>query len=263
MTRALLFDLDDTLIREEPAAVAAFEATAQAAAALCGEVDVAALALDARKRARELWSCASTYAYCRSIGMSSWEGLWCRFEGHWPEVRALRQWAPTYRRETWRLALADQGLTDQELAEQLAERFGIERRVRHEVFEDVTATLESLQAWCTVALVTNGASCLQREKLEASGLSQYFDAVVISAEVGVAKPEPSIFTHALSQLGSTREDGVMIGDSLARDVEGAVAAGLRAVWINRVGVPRPEGRPHFVEISTLTDLPKVLDLTLG
>ena len=109
-----------------------------------------------------------------------------------------------------------------------------------------------------MALVTNGAACLQREKLSASGLSDSFEAVVVSADLGVAKPDASVFEHALSQLGVRPDDAVMVGDSIAKDVDGALAAGLRAVWVNRSGHPVPPDRPDLVEISTLSDLPSVL-----
>jgi putative hydrolase of the HAD superfamily len=109
-----------------------------------------------------------------------------------------------------------------------------------------------------LALITNGASCLQREKLTAAGLDDYFDVVVISGEFGVGKPERSIFEHTLSLLGSDREHAVVIGDSLARDVDGAIAAGLSAVWVNCSGRSRPENRPGLVEIAKLSDLPGAL-----
>ena len=102
------------------------------------------------------------------------EGLWCRFEGDGDELAGLRRWAPEYRREAWRRALADQGVADDALAEELGERFGTERRARHEVFADVPAALAA--AGVPLALVTNGASCLQREKLAGSGLADRFDA---------------------------------------------------------------------------------------
>lgn len=130
--RALLFDLDDTLMVEESAAAAAFEATAGLASERCN-IDPGALASGARSRARELWYAAPAHGYCMRVGISSWEGLWCRFEGEGSDVRALRERSPTYRREAWRLALADQGVDDAGLAEELAERFPTERRARHEV----------------------------------------------------------------------------------------------------------------------------------
>jgi putative hydrolase of the HAD superfamily len=220
--RAILFDLDDTLVVEDPAAV--------------------------RTRARELWRAAPTFDYCRRIGISSSEGLWCRFEGDGPETRWLREWSPAYRREAWRLALADQGIGDAGLAEQLGERFGVERRGRHEVFDDVVDALTTLGESHTLGLVTNGASCLQREKLAASGLGAHFAAVVVSAEFGAGKPEPAIFRHALSELGCS--SGVMVGDSVERDIDGALAAGLGAVWLNRSGEPRPARQLR--EISPLS-----------
>jgi putative hydrolase of the HAD superfamily len=258
MTRALLFDLDETLIVDEQAVVAALEATAGLARER-HDIDPSALARATRTRARELWRTGPEHEYCMSIGITSSEGLWCRFDGDRPETRALREWAPGYRRSAWRLALADQGVIDGPLSEELAERFGLERRARHEVFDDVGAVLDELSDSATLALITNGASDLQREKLEASELGDRFAAVIVSAEFGIGKPDPTIFEHALAQLGADKRDAVMVGDSVDRDVDGAVAAGLRGVWINRFGERRPDGRPDLVEISTLTELPAALE----
>jgi putative hydrolase of the HAD superfamily len=144
------------------------------------------------------------------------------------------------------------------LAEELGERYGRERRARHDRFADVPACLDELRDSHKLALITNGAPCLQGEKLTAAGLDDYFDVVVVSGEFGVGKPNPSIFEHALSLLGSDREHAVMIGDSIARDVDGAVAAGLRGVWVNRSGQPRPADRPDLVEVTTLSDLSAAL-----
>jgi putative hydrolase of the HAD superfamily len=204
-------------------------------------------------------------------------------------VQALRDWFPTYRREAWRLALADQGLDDPQLAEELGEHFARERRARHEVFADAAEVLGQVQESYSLALVTNGAACLQREKLAASGLSEFFEVVVVSADVGAAKPDALIFEHVLSRLGATADGAVMIGDSIPKDIDGALAAGLGAVWVNRDGGrpaanredlsdradptgcedphdradhtdgEDPPGRNDFLEIATLSDLPEVLE----
>ena len=253
--RALLFDLDDTLVVEKAAAAASFEASAQVAAARYDDVNPAALAANARSRARELWYAAPTHDYCTRIGISSWEGLWCRFEGDGPDERSLRTWSPTYREESWRLALADQGIDDPPLAKLLAERFGEERRARHEVFADAVEALDALKDSYALALVTNGAACLQREKLAASGLSVYFDAVVVSADLGIAKPDAAVFEHTLSLLGVAPSRAVMVGDSITKDIDGALRAGLKAVWVNRNGSAPPRDRSDLTEISTLSDLP--------
>lgn len=263
MRSALLFDLDDTLMVEEPAATAAFGATAEVAAERY-EIDPSILAVEARSRARELWYAAPTHEYCMRVGISSWEGLWCRFEGDGPEARALRDWSPTYRREAWRLALADQEVDDSQLAKELAEQFSVERRARHEVFADAVSSLGELKESHSLALVTNGAACLQREKLAASGLGEFFEAVVVSADLGVAKPDASIFEYTLSQLGVDSNHAVMVGDSISKDVDGALAAGLRAVWLNRNGSSAPSGLVTPIEISTLANLSRALaDLDRG
>ena len=93
------------------------------------------------------------------------------------------------------------------------------------------AALEAVAESYSLALVTNGASCLQREKLQAVGLSEYFESVVVSSDLGVAKPSVAIFAHALDQLRVKGEHATMVGDSLTRDVEGAIAAGLRGIWL--------------------------------
>jgi len=255
--RALLFDLDDTLVVQESAEVASFEATARLAAAH-HPVDERALAISARSEARELWLAAPTYPYCVRVGISSWEGLWCRFEGDEPHSIWLRSWSPTYRRETWARALALQGVDDMALAEELGDRFALERRSRHEVFGDVLPALIALAESYILAIVTNGASCLQREKLAASELNDYFACVVVSGDLGVGKPDGTIFRFALSRLGVDAGRATMIGDNLARDVDGARAAGLGSVWVNRSHVPRPEGRRGMLEISTLSDLAPIV-----
>jgi putative hydrolase of the HAD superfamily len=251
MVRAVLLDLDDTLVVEEAAAVGSFAAAAEAAGP---DLDAAALALAARGRARELWRAAPAYPWAARIGISSWEALWCRFEGAGPQLRELRAWAPWFRREAWRLALTEQGVDDPALAEELGERFGVERRARHETFADAEPALHALrEAGSALVLVTNGASCLQREKLAGSGLAGLLDAVVVSGDVGTGKPDPRIFARAVAAAGARPREAVMVGDNVAKDVEGALAAGLDAVWLNRDARPRPDGFAGR-QIATLGEL---------
>jgi putative hydrolase of the HAD superfamily len=243
---------------EEPAAVAAFEASAVHAGSR-HPLDTTALALAARAKARQLWLAAPTHPYCRRVGISSWEGLWCRFEGEHQSLRSLRDWSGTYRREAWRLALAEQQIDDTVLAGELGERFCAERRARQEVFSDAPEALRRLAVSHTLGLLTNGASCLQREKLACSGLSSYFQAVVVAGEFGASKPDPAIFEHTLALLGARPEDACMIGDNLTRDIEGANAAGIAGIWLNRGPQPAPAHRELHREISSLAELPALLE----
>ena len=89
--------------------------------------------------------------------------------------------------------------------------------------------------------------------------SAAFGAVVISGEVGRAKPDASVFTLALDELGGARENVWHVGDSLRTDVAGAQAAGLTAVRLTRRGVHRtdPDPKPDY-EIRSLAELAALL-----
>ncbi len=252
-TAALLFDLDDTLLADEAASDAAFLATCGYAGERYAEIETHSLAQIAGREAHHLWKASATYAYCHAIGISAYEGLWGGFVGEDAEQRALCAWVGEYRRETWRRALDAQSVTDGAFAEELAEMFRRERRARQWVFADVAGMLEQLGGLHRLALVTNGAPDLQREKIAASGLAGYFDAIVVSGELGIGKPDQRIFAHALELVGARPEAAVMVGDSLTRDVVGAQRAGMRAIWINRGERRIPEG-VRIVPDGTITEL---------
>lgn len=94
-----------------------------------------------------------------------------------------------------------------------------------------------------VAIVTNNEVAEQEEKLDFLGVRSAVDALVISQAVGTSKPDPRIFREALRRLDVRPSSAVMIGDSWTNDVLGAAGAGIRAVWFNRFGLPRPDRTP--------------------
>jgi putative hydrolase of the HAD superfamily len=258
---AVLFDLDETLVMEAASNDAALLATCERARRRFG-IDPRSLRDAVRKRARELWHASPTIDYCRDIGISSWEGLWARFTGDAPGLTALRGWASAYRHEAWSRALADHGVHDSAFADELSAAFPPERRARHAPFGDAKAALEELRGAYRLGLLTNGPPDIQHEKLEGAGLRQYFNAVVVSGEVGIGKPDPRIFHLTLERLGASPAEAAMVGDSLARDIVGARRAGLTAVWVNRAGAsrgdPAAEAVPD-VEIAGLSELRDVLE----
>ena len=106
--------------------------------------------------------------------------------------------------------------------------------------EGALELVEHLHARLRVAVVTNNTIAEQREKLATFGFAPHVDALVTSEEIGVAKPDARIFNAALARVGCAPADAVMVGDSWHHDVLGAVAAGLRAVWFNRQGGAHPD-----------------------
>jgi putative hydrolase of the HAD superfamily len=88
--------------------------------------------------------------------------------------------------------------------------------------------------------------------LERTGLRPLVDAVVISAELGVAKPDPAIFAAALERLGVAAGDALHVGDSVEHDVAGARAAGIDAVLVARDGAEVPDGVRAVASLDELT-----------
>ena len=116
-------------------------------------------------------------------------------------------------------------------------------------------TLRALHGRAGLALMTNGLEEVQRPRLERSTIGGYFDVVVISEEVGAAKPDPAIFEAALARMGlPPREQVLMVGDSLTSDVTGANRAGIDACWFNPAGLPLPAGVEVRYQIRELGEL---------
>ena len=87
------------------------------------------------------------------------------------------------------------------------------------------------------AIVTNVTADIldsQREKVAALGIASFFDTIVYSAEFGVHKPDRRIFDHAAAVLGVSNEECVFVGDDPDSDVAGALNAGMEAVWLDRM-----------------------------
>lgn len=87
-----------------------------------------------------------------------------------------------------------------------------------------------------IALVSNGVSAIQRSRLAKCPLTPLFDAIVISEEVGVAKPDPKLLHVAMEMLGCTdKSQAVMMGDSLSADIPAAVNAGVDSIFFSLKG----------------------------
>ena len=82
-----------------------------------------------------------------------------------------------------------------------------------------------------MALVSNGKSPFQERNFEALGISEFFDAVVVSGAVGVRKPDRAIFELACESIGVKPANGIFVGDNPVSDIEGAKLAGMYAIYI--------------------------------
>jgi putative hydrolase of the HAD superfamily len=148
----------------------------------------------------------------------------------WPALRDLRRRCAAVIQEQLNTALPLGDVEDALLG-----------AVRFRAYPEVPAALARLRAaGARLAVVSNWDISLH-DVLERTDLRRLVDAVVISAELGVAKPDPAIFRAALERLGVPADGALHVGDSVEHDVAGARAAGIEAVLVVRDGADAPAG----------------------
>ena len=229
--RALCLDLDDTLLDSGP--------QQEAIVRTCREVAAVHAELDGLRLVE--------------ANGKVWESYWPEIGDRWT-LGALDSASVSL--EAWRRTLRTCGCTDESVAARAAQMHARLEREAYRLFDDVHEFVAAARgAELPLALITNGHPDMQRSKLGDLGMEPWFRTVVISGEVGLAKPDTAIFALALSGLGVEREGVWHVGDNLATDVAGAQAAGLTGVWINRTGALHAEGdREPDVEIRSLSEL---------
>ena len=218
LPRAILFDLDDTII-------SASAATPNAMERVCAQFAP------------------------RTPGVSA-EGLYSAFQD-----AAMEYWSEPGRQRRGRLnpaaatlviaesALDSIGVYDQPgLAEEIAESYLTTREKSLTLYPGAIETLEKLRGeGVRLALITNGSAEGQRGKVVRFGLERYFGCIVIEGEFGVGKPDERVYRHALAALDTEPGDAWMVGDNLEWEVATPQRLGLRGVWVDWAGVGLPEG----------------------
>ena len=126
---------------------------------------------------------------------------------------------------SWRDFLSQQGLAG-EKAQPLAAQFWKEFCRSSALNPAAEEVLRELSTAYRLGMITNGYSDSQRGRLAAAGLLDVFDPLLISEEVGLAKPDVGIFALALSHLRLPREAVLYVGDSISHDYQGCRAAGI-------------------------------------
>lgn len=125
--------------------------------------------------------------------------------------------------------------------------------------EGARTLLQNARSSVRIGIVTNGFTDLQQARLEQTKFAELVDLVVISEQVGVAKPDPKIFAYALQQMQQAdRSRVLMTGDNPHSDIVGAQRSGLHACWLNQHKVVFPLAQPPQYEVSSLTELQQLL-----
>lgn len=221
-TRAVLLDMFDTLVELEPPAPRLRERLQALAGVDVGEE-------------------AAARGFAAEIGHYLANHMRGRDEA---TLEALRDECAAVLHE----ALGERGIPREAVRQAMLES------LEFRVFPDVPPALRALRALGVRLVVVSNWDWSLPEWLERAGLAELVDGVVSSAVVGEAKPAPRIFRVALELAGAAPEEALHVGDSMASDVEGARAAGVRALLIARRG-----GAPEEVDaIHSLEDLPSLI-----
>lgn len=123
------------------------------------------------------------------------------------------------------------------------------------LFEGAKEVLEYLLLKYKLHIITNGFEEVQVEKLKKSEILHYFDRVITSESVGVKKPNPLIFNHAMALTNTTPEKSMMIGDNYEADILGAQQIGMRTIYFNTTN----EGtNNNTISISKLLEIKNYL-----
>lgn len=120
--------------------------------------------------------------------------------------------------------------------------------------------LEYLRPRYRLYILSNGFTELQARKMQSAGIAHYFDGVLLSEDIGVNKPNPAIFKHALRVAGVNATEALMIGDNFEVDIEGAQRVGIDQVYYDVAHLALSEKRhsPPTYTIDSLLELKDIL-----
>ena len=123
------------------------------------------------------------------------------------------------------------------------------------LFDGAIEVLEYLKPKYNLHIITNGFANVQDKKINNAALSGYFNTITNSELAGVKKPNSIIFDYAINLAQASKENSIMIGDCLDADINGALNAGLDAIFFNEKKIEAPQ---NIKQINHLLELKKYL-----
>ncbi|MDA1188096.1 MAG: HAD family hydrolase [Chloroflexi bacterium] len=157
-------------------------------------------------------------------------------------------------------ALKTLGIDGSNFSEEMAVLWR-ERREQH--IEPFPGALDTLVHLCEegvrLAMITNGASEMQRSKINKFELEQYFDHVQVEGEFGKGKPEPQVYENALNKLGVKASNAWMAGDNIELDVGAPQKLGVHGIWVDH----RLNGLPEGSVVQPNRIVQRIFELVAG
>ena len=231
LPKAILIDLDDTILEDSGVTLECWREACVACCAPKTGVDPDALLESIQKTRNWYWSNSARHR-----------------DGRLDLDRA--------RQEVVSIALAGLNRDAPALAEDIARRYGAMREERIRPFPDAVETVRWLRArGHRLALLTNGNAISQRAKVDRFQLAELFHVILIEGELGFGKPDPRIYAMALDALRASAEEAWIVGDNYEWEVVHPKRLGMTTVWVDVLGEgpPKHEVAPDRV-IRTLSEL---------
>lgn len=236
--KVLIFDLDNTLINYGGVTEKAWQLTCQKL------VETYSVLQDAIDLANEIIK----------VNNAIWEDENKRPKGNFSFYEL--------RKSIVKEALQHLGIEKEDIIEFLVQNYAVCKHEAVYVFEDVFDTLIELKKrGYSLALLTNGDSEFQREKLKRFDLERLFDGIFIDGEQGVGKPEREAYDNVLRLFQVQPYQSCMIGDHYLWEVVAPKSYGLKAIWVNRgeLGLQgNEESKPDY----TIYDIRDLLHIFL-
>ena len=148
------------------------------------------------------------------------------------------------------------GIDDIKIAEFIADEYVKISPRKTNLFPHTIEALEYLSKKYKLHIITNGFEEIQYTKLKTSKIDIFFDKVITSEAIGVKKPHPKIFAHALEEARAKIDESIMVGDNYEADILGAVNFGIPAIFFNP---ELKEEQPHK-KVKQIADLKELIIL---
>ena len=224
LPRAVLFDMDDTLISAYRQPELAWEAIAKEFAADLGYWSPSVVSKAVSAAAEQFWTDETRHRTGR--------------------LNLLEARAGVVRDGFARLARVSGEAPDDAVARRMSVRYDSYRNEQMYLFPDAHEVVDTLRdAGIKLALITNGASKPQRAKVERFELTHRFHHIQIEGEHGFGKPEERAYRHAMTVLGVEAHETWMVGDNLEWEIMAPQRLGIHAIWHDSLGQGLPAGTP--------------------
>ena len=148
------------------------------------------------------------------------------------------------------------GIHDQELADTFCREALGRIPTKNKLIKGAIELLEYLRPRYNLYILSNGFKELQSRKMRTAGIDKYFDALILSEDIGVNKPNRELYEYALQKTSSKVEESIMIGDMFETDIVGAENIGMKQIYFN----PKKKDNISFTPTYMVTDLLQIKEI---